>query len=80
MTVWRHVSGLDGREICSYNMRGRELLGEFDGPDSGSGGEVKHVVQSAFEIFNWREIEGFEGQGTEVVLEIQSVFLDLDHV
>lgn len=48
--IGRNVSRLDWREIRADNDSRGELLGEFDGPDSGSGCDVEDIVEAAFEV------------------------------
>ncbi len=42
--VWRHKSGLYGREVRAVNDRARKLISKFDCPDARTGADVESML------------------------------------
>lgn len=57
MQIRRHVGWLDRGEIRADYTRGRELLGEFYGPDFGSGGNAQDIVDTVWHLVDWGQVE-----------------------
>lgn len=62
--VGQDEGGLDRRESSADYGGGGVLDCEFDGLDSGAGGDVENVVDAAGEVLYWGEVEApVEGYG-----------------
>lgn len=44
LQVWGNPGGLNGAEICGYDLCLWKLVGDVDGPDSGTGSEIENAT------------------------------------
>jgi hypothetical protein len=75
LAVWWDLLGLDGTQVSSDNASGWVLVGEFDGPDTRSAADIKHIQHLTG---NGCSVKfAIECQSKGVVLKVESVHFGL---